>query len=86
MDRLVIKDDIRSRLTESVETAFKYANNLVLVGIGGTTETRDVLYSQNYACPDCNISFEELSPRMFYFYQELLNLHPFSLNSQFLYM
>ena len=67
VDRLVIKDDIRSRLTESVETAFKYANNLVLVGICGTTETRDVLYSQNYACPDCNISFEELSPRMFSF-------------------
>ncbi len=67
VDRLVIKEDIRSRLTESVETAFKYANNLVLVGIGGTTETRDVLYSQNYACPDCNISFEELSPRMFSF-------------------
>lgn len=67
VDRLVIKDDIRSRLTESVETAFKYANNLVLVGIGETTETRDVLYSQNYACPDCNISFEELSPRMFSF-------------------
>ena len=67
VDRLVIKDDIRSRLTESVETAFKYANNLVLVGIVGTTETRDVLYSQNYACPDCNISFEELSPRMFSF-------------------
>ena len=67
VDRLVIKEDIRSRLTESVETAFKYANNLVLIGIGGTTETRDVLYSQNYACPDCNISFEELSPRMFSF-------------------
>ena len=67
VDRLVIKDDIRSRLTESVETAFKYANNLVLVGIGGTTETRDVLYSQNYAFPDCNISIEELSPRMFSF-------------------
>ncbi len=67
VDRLVIKEDIRSRLTESVETAFKYANNLVLVGIGGTTETKDVLYSQNYACPDCNISFEELSPRMFSF-------------------
>ena len=43
VDRLVIKEDIRSRLTESVETAFKYANNLVLVGIGGTTETRDVI-------------------------------------------
>ena len=67
VDRLVIKEDIRSRLTESVETAFKYANNLVLIGIGGTTETKDILYSQNYACPDCNISFEELSPRMFSF-------------------
>ena len=67
VDRLVIKEDIRSRLTESVEIAFKYANNLVLIGIGGTTETKDVLYSQNYACPDCNISFEELSPRMFSF-------------------
>ena len=67
VDRLIIKQDIRSRLTESVETAFKYANNLVLVGIGGTSETKDILFSQNYSCPDCNISFEELSPRMFSF-------------------
>ena len=64
VDRLVIKDSIRSRLTESVETALKYANNLVLVDIVGDKE---VLFSQNYACPDCNISFEELSPRMFSF-------------------
>ena len=64
VDRLVIKQDIRSRLTESIETAFRYANNLVLVDIVGDKE---VLYSQNYACPDCNISFEELSPRMFSF-------------------
>ena len=64
VDRLVIKEEIRSRLTESVEIALKYANNLVLVDIIGDKE---ILFSQNYACPDCNISFEELSPRMFSF-------------------
>lgn len=65
VDRLVIKDDIRSRLTESVEVAFKHANNLVLINVIGKEE--ELLFSQNYACPDCNISFEELSPRMFSF-------------------
>ena len=66
VDRLVIKEDIRSRLTESVEVALKYANNLVLVGIFGN-DPKEILFSQNYACPDCNISFEELTPRMFSF-------------------
>lgn len=61
---LVIKPDIRSRLTESVEIALKHANNLVSIDIPGK-ETK--LYSQNYACPDCGISFDELSPRMFSF-------------------
>ena len=64
IDRLVIKEDIRSRLTESIETAMKYADNLVRVDIIGGKER---LYSGNYACPDCGISFEELSPRMFSF-------------------
>ena len=64
IDRLVIKSDIRARLTESVETAMKYANNLVTVDIPGKKE---LLFSGNYACPDCGISFEELSPRMFSF-------------------
>ena len=64
VDRLVIKPDIRSRLTESVEIALKHANNLVSIDIPGK-ETK--LYSQNYACPDCGISFDELSPRMFSF-------------------
>ncbi|MCL2354765.1 MAG: excinuclease ABC subunit UvrA, partial [Oscillospiraceae bacterium] len=59
VDRLVIKEDIRSRLTESIETALRHANGLVLVG--------DNLYSTNYACADCNISIEELTPRMFSF-------------------
>ena len=64
VDRLVIKDDIRNRLTESVETALKYADNLVTVDAIGIGEK---IYSQNYACPDCGISFEELTPRMFSF-------------------
>lgn len=64
IDRLVIKEDIRSRLAESIETAMKYADNLVRVDIVGGKER---LYSGNYACPDCGISFEELSPRMFSF-------------------
>ena len=64
VDRLVVKDDIRNRLTESVETALRYANNLVKIDCPGKEEK---LYSQNYACPDCGISFEELSPRMFSF-------------------
>ena len=64
VDRLIIKPDIRSRLTESVEVALKHANNLVSIDIQGK-EVR--LYSKNYACPDCGISFDELSPRMFSF-------------------
>lgn len=64
VDRLIIKPDIRSRLTESVEVALKHANNLVSIDIYGK-EIR--LYSKNYACPDCGISFDELSPRMFSF-------------------
>ena len=64
VDRIVIREDIRNRLAESVETALKHANNLVTIDIIGGEEK---LFSQNYACPDCNISFEELSPRMFSF-------------------
>ena len=65
VDRLVIKDDIRSRLTESVEIALKHANNIVI--IEDSTHKKEMLFSQNYACPDCGISFEELTPRMFSF-------------------
>src|SRR5699024_5230204 len=63
VDRLVIKEDIRSRLAESIEISLKYANNLVIIA----TPDEEMLFSQNYACPDCNISIEELSPRMFSF-------------------
>ena len=63
VDRLIIKEDIRSRLAESIEISLKYANNLVVI----STPHNEILFSQNYACPDCNISIEELSPRMFSF-------------------
>ncbi len=64
VDRLVIKSDIRSRLTESVEIALKHADNIVMVDVPGKGEK---LFSQNYACPDCGFSFPELTPRMFSF-------------------
>lgn len=64
VDRLVIKEDIVSRLTESVEIALKHADNLVTIDIVGDKEK---LYSCNYACPDCGFSFPELTPRMFSF-------------------
>ena len=64
VDRLVIKEEIRNRLAESIETAIKHANSLVKIDVSGKEEK---LFSGNYACPDCNISFEELSPRMFSF-------------------
>ena len=64
VDRLVVKDEIRNRLAESIEIAMKHANSLVKIDVVGKEEK---LYSGNYACPDCNISFEELTPRMFSF-------------------
>ena len=67
VDRLVIKPEIRSRLTESVEIALKHAENLVQVNIITKEENKTVLYSSNYACPDCGFSFPEITPRMFSF-------------------
>ncbi len=64
VDRLVIKPEIRSRMNDSVETASALAGGLVLADIvGGET----LSFSQNYACDDCGISIEELTPRMFSF-------------------
>lgn len=64
VDRLVIKPEIRSRLTESVELSLKYADKLVLIDVQGK---EPILYSCNYACPNCGFSFPELTPRMFSF-------------------
>lgn len=64
VDRLVIKDGIQSRLSDSVETATKISNGLLLVDIVGE---REELFSLNYACPEHGVSIDEMSPRMFSF-------------------
>ena len=65
VDRLVIREDINRRLTDSVETASNLSGGIVIINIVG--EDRDILFSQNYACEDCGVSIEELTPRMFSF-------------------
>ena len=65
VDRLVIKPDIMRRLTDSVETASNLSGGLVIVYFND--EEKEILFSQNYACEDCGISIEELTPRMFSF-------------------
>ncbi len=64
VDRLVIKPDIASRLSDSIETASKLANGIIIVNFSGG---EDVTFSQKYACPDHGISIDELTPRMFSF-------------------
>ena len=63
VDRLIVKDDMLRRLTDSVEQALKVGDGMVLVDVDGV----ETLYSTNYACPDCDITMPELSPRMFSF-------------------
>ncbi len=65
VDRLVIREDIARRLTDSVEVASNLSGGLVVINVVG--EDRDILFSQNYACEDCGVSIEELTPRMFSF-------------------
>ncbi len=65
VDRLVIREDIGRRLTDSVEVASNLAGGLVVINVLG--EDRDIMFSQNYACEECGVSIEELSPRMFSF-------------------
>ena len=65
VDRLIIRPDIRQRLTDSVETAAKLSGGLVIVNL--LREEKNLSFSQNYACEDCGISMEELTPRMFSF-------------------
>ncbi|MBR0136257.1 MAG: excinuclease ABC subunit UvrA, partial [Clostridia bacterium] len=64
VDRLVVRPGIESRLNDSLETAFRYGEGLAKVVL---TTGEEYLFSQNYACPDCGISIEELTPRMFSF-------------------
>jgi len=63
VDRLIVKPTIQKRLTDSLENALKLASGLVVIDHDGVED----LYSVNYACPDCNVSLEEVEPRMFSF-------------------
>ena len=65
VDRLILREDIRTRLTDSLETALSLSGGVVIADIG--PGEREMLFSQNLACPDCGISMEELSPRSFSF-------------------
>ena len=65
VDRLIVREDIAKRLTDSVETAAKLSGGLVTVNL--LREEQDITFSQNYACEDCGISIEELTPRLFSF-------------------
>ncbi|KQX63802.1 MULTISPECIES: excinuclease ABC subunit UvrA [unclassified Paenibacillus] len=64
VDRIVIKEDVQTRLADSLETALKLANGRVIVDI---IDKEELLFSQNLACPECGFSVEELAPRMFSF-------------------
>ena len=66
VDRLVIREDVARRLTDSVETASNLSGGIVIINVLGDEE-RDILFSQNYACEDCGVSIDELTPRMFSF-------------------
>lgn len=69
VDRLVIKDNIRTRLSDSVETALKIGKGVILAGIldPGENVKREILFSEHNACSDCGISFGRLAPRNFSF-------------------
>ena len=65
VDRLIIREGLRKRLTDSIETVLRLSEGLLMVDVAGEPQRR--LFSQNFACPDCGISIEELQPRMFSF-------------------
>jgi len=64
VDRLVLKEGIRQRLRDSLETAARLSEGLVLVQVG---EKEEILFSERYACPICGVSIPELTPRLFSF-------------------
>ncbi|MBE6067235.1 MAG: excinuclease ABC subunit UvrA [Clostridium lundense] len=64
VDRLMVKNDIRSRLSDSIETALKLGEGIIIINI---IDGEDILFSENFACPDCGISVGEISPRTFSF-------------------
>ena len=66
VDRLIIRDGIRPRLIDSIETAISFSGNLVVIEVFGE-DKRDLIFSQTLSCPDCGISIPELEPRLFSF-------------------
>ena len=64
VDRVIIKDGIEGRLTDSIETALKLADGLVIINV---IDGEDILFSENFACPECGMSIDELAPRLFSF-------------------
>lgn len=64
VDRLVVKEGIESRLADSMETALKLSEGIVIINVVGE---EDILFSEKFACVDCNISIGEIAPRMFSF-------------------
>src|SRR5690625_4286529 len=64
VDRIIIREDVEGRLTDSLETALRLADGLVVIDV---IDGERLIFSQKLSCPDCNISMEELEPRMFYF-------------------
>ncbi len=64
VDRIIVKESVRSRISESVQTALKKSDGLVLIDLMGE---RQIVYSEKLACSDCELSFDELSPRLFSF-------------------
>ena len=64
VDRLVVKPDMGKRLTDSLETAMGISGGLIVIDV---IDGQEMVFSQNYACPDCGISMEEMTPRMFSF-------------------
>jgi len=64
VDRLVVKDNIRQRLAGSLETVLELAGGLAIADAG---ENGEAMFSQNYSCPDCGVSIQELTPRLFSF-------------------
>ena len=67
VDRILLKGDIKKRLTDSVDTALSAGSGLVIVNIEGASAKDDILFNEQYACVDCGISLEEISPRIFSF-------------------
>jgi len=67
VDRIVLSPDVRARLTDSVELALRFGEGTVVVAFNTGQKWEERIFSENYGCPECGVSFEELSPRMFSF-------------------